>query len=660
MAPTPSRPIDDRAAGRWLKRQAGLARGPIALTAAAGIAQGLCGVAQAGLIAWILQRAVMEGATLSGLWPLFAALLAAALLRAGAAWASEALGAVAATGVKTRLRRQILDRLHALGPAWRAERQTGDIAVTLIERVEALDGYYARFLPQTRVAMILPILILVAVYPVDWVSGVILTIAGPFVPLFMALIGMKAADESRKQFRTLARMSSYFLDRLQGLTTLRLFGRAEAEVDNIAQAADAFRDRTMRVLRIAFLSSASLEFFASVAVAIVATYVGFGLIGLIGWGTAPELTLFSGLFVLLMAPDFFQPLRLLAAYYHDRVAAIGAAEGLAEILDGTDEAPAGRAPMPSGELEIVFDDVSVAFDGGTRSAVEGVSLRIAPGDHVALVGVSGAGKSTLLSLLLGFRSPDSGRILVNGIDLAAIDPEDLRRHIAWIGQAPVLFHGTLRDNIRLGRPDADDAAVDRAAAEARVTEFAAALPQGLDTPIGERGVGLSGGQAQRIALARAFLKDAPLVLLDEPTASLDRDTEAEILEFDPPPRPRPHRHRGDAQPGGDGDRRPPHPARPGPRAGGGGMMEKRPLRAILRMARPQRRQMVLGLILAIVTALAGIGLLVLSGWFIAASAVAGATTATAARLQLHQPVGRHPRLRRAAHRVALRRAAGDA
>ncbi|MDR6291190.1 ATP-binding cassette subfamily C protein CydD [Inquilinus ginsengisoli] len=530
MAPTPSRPIDDRAAGRWLKRQAGLARGPIVLTAAAGIAQGLCGVAQAGLIAWILQRAVMDGAALSGLWPLFAALLAVALLRAGAAWASEALGAVAATGVKTRLRRQILDRLHALGPAWRAERQTGDIAVTLIERVEALDGYYARFLPQSRVAMILPILILVAVYPVDWVSGVILTIAGPFVPLFMALIGMKAADESRKQFRTLARMSSYFLDRLQGLTTLRLFGRAEAEVDNIAQAADAFRDRTMRVLRIAFLSSASLEFFASVAVAIVATYVGFGLIGRIGWGTAPELTLFSGLFVLLMAPDFFQPLRLLAAYYHDRVAAIGAAEGLAEILDGADEAPTGRAPMPSGELEIVFDDVSVAFDGGTRSAVEGVSLRIAPGDHVALVGMSGAGKSTLLSLLLGFRIPDSGRVLVNGIDLADIDPEDLRRHIAWIGQAPVLFHGTLRDNIRLGRPDADDAAVDRAAAEARVTEFAAALPHGLDTPVGERGVGLSGGQAQRIALARAFLKDAPLVLLDEPTASLDRDTEAEILE----------------------------------------------------------------------------------------------------------------------------------
>jgi len=535
LAPTPPRPsssgpIDDRAAGRWLKRQAGLARRPIGLTAAAGIAQGLCGVAQAGLIAWILQRAVMEGAGLSDLWPLFAGLLAAALLRAGAAWAWEALGAVAATQVKTRLRRQILDRVHALGPAWRAERQTGDLAVTLIERVEALDGYYARFLPQSRVASILPILILAAVYPIDWVSGVILTVAGPFVPLMMALIGMKAADESRKQFRTLARMSAYFLDRLQGLATLRLFGRAEAEVDNIALAADAFRDRTMRVLRIAFLSSASLEFFASVAVAVVATYVGLGLLGHIGWGTAPNLTLFSGLFVLLMAPDFFQPLRLLAAYYHDRVAAIGAAEGLAEVLDGPAEAPVGGLPMPEGNLDIVFDTVSVAFDGGTRSAVRGVSLRIAPGDHVALVGMSGAGKSTLLSLLLGFRRPDAGRVLVNGTDLAEIDPEELRRRIAWIGQAPVLFHGTLRDNIRLGRPEADDAAVERAAAEARVTEFAAALPQGLDTPVGERGVGLSGGQAQRVALARAFLKDAPLVLLDEPTAALDRDTEAEILE----------------------------------------------------------------------------------------------------------------------------------
>lgn len=540
MAPPPPRPSssgpspsglgDDRAAGRWLKRQAGLARGPIALTAAAGIAQGLCGVAQAGLIAWILQRAVMEGVTLAGLWPLFAALLAAALLRAGAAWTSEALGAVTATQVKTRLRRQVLDRLHALGPAWRAERQTGELAVTLIERIEALDGYYARFLPQSRVAMILPILILVAVYPVDWVSGVILTVAGPFVPLTMALIGMKAADESRRQFRTLARMSAYFLDRLQGLTTLRLFARAEAEVANIAQAADAFRDRTMRVLRIAFLSSASLEFFASAVVAIVATYVGLGLLGHIGWGTAPNLTLFSGLFVLLMAPDFFQPLRLLAAYYHDRVAAIGAAEGLADMLSAPEEAPAGSAPMPSGELEIVFEDVSVAFEGGARSAIQSVSLRIASGDHIALTGMSGAGKSTLLSLLLGFRRPDAGRILVNGTDLATIDSEDLRRRIAWIGQAPVLFHGTLRDNIRLGRPEADDGAVERAAAKARLTEFAAALPQGLDTPVGERGVGLSGGQAQRVALARAFLKDAPLVLLDEPTASLDRGTEAEILE----------------------------------------------------------------------------------------------------------------------------------
>ncbi|WP_395676151.1 thiol reductant ABC exporter subunit CydD [Inquilinus sp.] len=535
MAPTPPRPsstgpIDDRAAGRWLKRQAGLARRPIGLTAAAGIVQGLCGVAQAGLIAWILQRAVMEGAGLSDLWPLFADLLAVALLRAGAAWTWEALGAVASTQVKSRLRRQILDRVHALGPAWRAERQTGDLAVTLIERIEALDGYYARFLPQSRVAMVLPFLILAAVYPIDWVSGVILTVAGPFVPLMMALIGMKAADESRKQFRVLARMSAYFLDRLQGLATLRLFGRAEAEVEGIALAADAFRDRTMRVLRIAFLSSASLEFFASVAVAVVATYVGLGLLGHIGWGTAPNLTLFSGLFVLLMAPDFFQPLRMLAAYYHDRVAAIGAAEGLAEVLDTPDEAPAGDRPMPQGDLDIVFDAVSVAFDGGARSAVRGVSLRIAPGDHIALVGMSGAGKSTLLSLLLGFRRPDTGRVLVNGVDLAEIDPEELRRRIAWIGQAPVLFHGTLRDNIRLGRPEADDAAVDRAAAEARVTEFAAALPQGLDTPVGERGVGLSGGQAQRVALARAFLKDAPLVLLDEPTAALDRDTEAEILE----------------------------------------------------------------------------------------------------------------------------------
>jgi ATP-binding cassette subfamily C protein CydD len=519
---------DSRAAALWLRAQAGPGRGAVRLAAAAGILRGLCGMAQTGVVAWCVHRILIEDATFTMLIPWFTSFAALVPLRALCVWVAETGGTRAAMQVKRAVRAALLERIHALGPAWRNEARSGGVSSVLVEQVEALDGFYARFLPQSRIAAVLPLAILATVFALDWVAGAILALAGPMVPVLMAVVGIGAAAESRRQFTTLARMSAYFLDRLQGLTTLRLYGRAESEIDAIARVADGFRERTMAVLRLAFLSSASLDFFAAVAIAGVAIYVGLGLLGAITWGPAGDLTLFTGLFALMLAPEFFQPLRQLAAYYHDRMSAVAATDALRAVLDAQPIGVTGTRRLADGPKSIVFTDVHVSFANGSRPALRGLTFRLDPGERRVLVGASGAGKSTILALVMGYLRPDAGRVSIDGIDLLDLDADDLRRHIAWVGQAPILFHGSLRDNIRLGRPGADAVAVDRAADAALVTGFADQLPEGLDTLIGDKGYGLSGGQMQRIALARAFLKDAPILLLDEPTAALDPATEREI------------------------------------------------------------------------------------------------------------------------------------
>jgi ATP-binding cassette subfamily C protein CydD len=361
---------------------------------------------------------------------------------------------------------------------------------------------------------------------VDPVAGGILIAAGLLVPVAMALSGIGAAAASRRQFAALSHLQTRFLDRISGIATIVLAGRADDEARALARAADELRQRTMRVLTIAFLSSAALD--CAVAVALVVLSLRYGAALSAGTLARPG----EALYVLLLVPEFFAPLRNFAAAYQDRFHAIAAAEAFTEL-------PAALLPPPialpvrtveAHGVSIGFDAVSFTWDPARGPALNELSFRVPAGETVILMGPSGAGKSTVLEILLGFIRPDSGRVTINGADIATLVPQALSRLTAWIGQRPVLFAGTLRDNIRFARPEAADAEIDEAAHAARVDSFAATLPQGLDTPIGEGGYGLSGGQAQRVAIARAFLKNAPLLLLDEPTAHLDPTTEAEVMD----------------------------------------------------------------------------------------------------------------------------------
>jgi ATP-binding cassette subfamily C protein CydD len=360
----------------------------------------------------------------------------------------------------------------------------------------------------------------------------LLLVTAPLIPLFTILVGMGAENISQRHFQALARMSAHFLDVLQGLATLKLFGRSHDEAERIAHVSADFRRRTMSVLRIAFLSSAVLEFFASLSIALVAVYLGMSYLGYFSFGTyGRPLTLADGLFILLLAPEYYLPLRELGAYYHARAQALAAAEQIRDLLEGPLPGMSGGTlrPEDGGRIDIQCRGLHLAYDGGRRPALKGVSLDLISGRCTALVGGSGAGKSTLVFLLLGFVRPDRGEIIVNGVPLSTIEPGWWQRQIGWIGQDPVIFYGTIRDNLRMGRPDAGDDEVAAAARAAGVLDFALRLPRGLDTPVGEQGVGLSRGEAQRVALGRVFLKNAPVLLLDEPCAGLDAETERLVL-----------------------------------------------------------------------------------------------------------------------------------
>lgn len=508
----------------WLRSQADHVRGWLALVSALGMLSGVLTVVQMGLLAWIVSRLVVDGALAGELVAAFATLTLVVVLRACVQWGQESAGVEAGWRVRSRVRHQLLDHLAALGPQRLSDRHSAGLGGQLVEQVEALDGYFSRFLPQLRLAVLLPLFILIVVLWLDWLAALFLLLAAPLIPLFMALVGMGAERLNREQFLAVTRLAGHFLDRVRGVTTLQLFNRAERSIDEVFTAADDYRQRSMRTLRLAFLSSAVLEFFASVAIAVVAIYIGFGLLGYISFGPADELTLFSGLFILLMAPEFFQPLRTLSQHYHDRAAALGAADGLVKLL---------KRPCPAETGPVEVPEQHAGKAGGSRISIEGawvsypergrvlgpLDLAVEPGECLAVVGPSGTGKSTLLHLLAGFVSVDEGRC-----EVAPASP------IAWMDQRPWLVKGSLADNLRLAAPDADDKRLHEAVRLAGLGPLVDAFPEGLETQLGERGLGLSGGQGQRLALARVFLSGAPLVLLDEPTASLDAETEAQVIE----------------------------------------------------------------------------------------------------------------------------------
>ncbi len=480
-------------------------------------------VPQAWLLAHAIAPVVMEKAPISSalLWLL--PVLPLLVLRFVLANASGRAALAAAGRVKARIRSALLRHLASLGPATNAGRSTGEAATVVLEGVDALDAYASRFLAHLGVLVVLPPLVLVVVLPRDWISGLVLLVTAPVIPVFMILLGLGAEQLNRRQWLRLLRLSGRLLDGLQRLTTLRLLNAGDREAERLAEAAEDYRRSTMAVLRVAFLSALALEFFATVGIALVAVLIGFRLLdGALGFEAA--------FFVLLLAPEFYAPLRQLGLDYHARMEALAAAERILDLQAET--------PMPAGEARPPLDaDVTIECEGVSfawepdRPALRDFSLRLVPGEIVALVGPSGAGKSTLLSLLLGFLRPQTGRVLVNGHDLASLDPAHWLEHVAVVPQRPHMFEGSVLDNIRLGDPDASLDRVRVAARLAAADAFIAALPQAYDTPLGEHGETLSGGQVQRLALARAFLKDkARVLVLDEGTAGLDRGTEASVAD----------------------------------------------------------------------------------------------------------------------------------
>ncbi len=513
-----------KAASRaWLRgeqRAGGRAARPVVLLGLLGIASA---VGQAWCAGNLLAGAFTHTSSDTGL--LLSVFVLLALLRAALSITGDRAAFSAGAAARRRLRTDALTRLLHAGPSQLRVQHTGELTATVVDRIEALDGLFSRWLPASMLAIAGPLLVVLAVLLVDPMAALVLFLCGLLVPIAMAAAGIGAAAASRHQFLALARLQARFLDRVRGIATIVLYGQAEAEARSLAAAADELRRRTMRVLGVAFLSSASLDLAAALAFVVLAIRYGAQLHA--GDLAGPAIALF----VLLLVPEFFAPLRAFAAAYQDRLHAVGAADALVELPPAPEQQPPREIRTVAAQgVAVAFEDVHLTWDPARGPALNGLSFRVPAGETLVLAGPSGAGKSTVIEILLGFVRPDRGHVTINGADIADLVPQALARLTAWIGQRPVLFAGSIRDNIRFARPEASDAEIEAAARSASVTDFAAELPDGLDTKVGEGGYGLSGGQAQRVAIARAFLKNAPLLLLDEPTAHLDPATEADVLE----------------------------------------------------------------------------------------------------------------------------------
>lgn len=477
-------------------------------------------IAQAMLIAEVVVGAFQHRMSVGELGTPLLLLVAVAVGRALVSWLTELAAHRASAAVKSELRRRLLERSVELGPGWLSGQRTGSLVALATRGVDALDDYFSRYLPQLGLAIVVPVAVLARIVTEDWVSAAIIVGTLPLIPLFMVMIGWATQSRMDRQWQLLSRLSGHFLDVVAGLPTLKVFGRAKAQAESIRRITGEYRQATMRTLRIAFVSSFALELLATLSVALVAVTIGMRLVH-------GDMDLYIGLVVLVLAPEAYLPLRQVGAQYHAAAEGLAAAEEIFAVLE-TPVPSQGTADVPSDAL--AFDGVTVRYPGRSVDAVSDVSFTVDPGETVALVGPSGSGKSTLLNALLGFVRPAEGRVRVGGVDLTDVDLEQWRSRIAWVPQRPQLYAGTIAENVRLARPDADDTAVRRALADAGALDFVDALPEGIGSVLGEDGAGLSAGQRQRLALARAFLADRPVLLLDEPTAALDGATEAEVVE----------------------------------------------------------------------------------------------------------------------------------
>ncbi|MFI6640372.1 thiol reductant ABC exporter subunit CydD [Streptomyces sp. NPDC050504] len=481
-------------------------------------------VAQAMLVAEVVVGAFEDGHSVSELRTALVLLAAVAVGRGLVSWLTELAAHRASAAVKSELRGRLLERAAGLGPGWLGQQKTGSLVALATRGIDALDDYFARYLPQLGLAVVVPVAVLARIVTEDWVSAAIIVVTLPLIPLFMVLIGWATQNRMDRQWRLLSQLSGHFLDVVAGLPTLKVFGRAKAQAESIRKITSEYRRATVRTLRIAFLSSFALELLATLSVALVAVTIGMRLVH-------GEMDLYTGLVILVLAPEAYLPIRQVGAQYHAAAEGLSAAEEIFEVLEA---GPAGGGAVPGGAVprgvRIELQGVSVRHAGRGEPSLDSTDLVVEEGETVALVGPSGSGKSTLLDVVLGFVPPEEGRALVGGVEIGDVDLALWRESVAWVPQRPHLFAGSIAENVRLARPDASDEAVRGALEAAGAWEFVAGLPLGARTPLGEDGAGLSAGQRQRLALARAFLADRPLLLLDEPTAALDGETEAGVVE----------------------------------------------------------------------------------------------------------------------------------
>lgn len=507
----------------WLRQQARTVQSRLLTAVLWGLAGGLLIILQARLLATVCQRVVIDGLGLAAVQPFLAWVTLLVLLRGVASYLGEHAAVRAAAEVRQQVRSQLYRRILLLKPAGLAG-EVGPLTEAVAAGVEGLEAYLARFLPQMALAGLLPLAMLLVVLPSEWRSGLVLLFSAPFIPLLMVLIGKGSEALNRRQWDRLSRLAGHLLDLVQGLPDLKIFGRARHEAELVARVSDQYRKGTMAVLRVAFLSAFTLEFFATVGTAVVAVLIGFRLL-------AGSLTLLDGLFVLLLAPEFYLPLRALGLAYHSRMNGLAAAERIIPLL----EQPVAQMDQEGGLLpgnkipEMRCESVTFRY-GGQRGGVQDISLTIPAGGLTALVGASGCGKSTLARLLLGLAQPESGTISVDGVEMAALDQAAWRKQLAWVAQQPFFTAASIRENLLLGVGNADEMALLNVLERVALWPVIARLPQGLDTLLGDRGAGLSGGELRRLALARVLLRDARLVVLDEPTAGLDADNEQLVLD----------------------------------------------------------------------------------------------------------------------------------
>ncbi|KEI34666.1 transport ATP-binding protein CydD [Francisella sp. W12-1067] len=523
---------DKKSARKWLNEISLPAKLWIQLTVIVSFVSGLLLIGQLYLLAHISYDAYLQKQSFDQLKMYFFAIIIIVIFRASLSWLREIVSYKAAVIVKKQLREDIMTHINKLGPIGISQTSNANIISSAMEQVEGLTGFLTKFLPQVTLSGLLPLAILAFVFPQSFVAGIILLICAPLIPLFMIIVGLGAESESQKHFKSLTRMSLTFLDTLKGLTTLKLFNKSKSQSDKIFQASDNYRIRTMKVLKIAFLSSAVLELFAAASIALVAIYLGMGFInagaGNNIWWSLHNLNLQGALFILLLAPEFFMPLRELSTHYHAKAEAVGAAIEIAKIFDMQPHSQTKDIELVDTIKTIDIQNLTVKY--GERIAINNISLEIQNKQKIAIVGASGAGKTTLINTILGFIGYQGNIIINDSIELKEIQEKSWLRNISWLGQNASLFKGSIKDNLTLANNIASDKGLAKIIEQASLSNFIQSLPNKLDTQIGEQNFGISGGQAQRLALARAYLKPHNLLILDEPTASLDKDTETKVIE----------------------------------------------------------------------------------------------------------------------------------